>query len=112
MSCAISRAGASGRAVTTVVVMISCSCTARILEPAGACVKWLIGPRIKIAPVEKLTPSQQRKRERVEALIGLMAPALTVVLAAGDRISRIVQPEDHDYYPVRPVGDREGAPPR
>ena len=39
-----------------------------------------------------------------------MAPALTVVLAAGDRVSRIVQPEDHEYYPARPLGDREPAP--
>lgn len=57
-----------------------------------------------------LTPSQARTRERVETVIGLMAPALTVVLAAGDRLSRIVQPEDHEYYPARPLGDREPAP--
>ena len=57
-----------------------------------------------------LTPSQVRTRERVESLIGLMAPALTVVLAAGDRLSRIVQPEDHEYYPARPMSDREPAP--
>jgi hypothetical protein len=60
--------------------------------------------------VAPLTPSQARTRERVEALIGLMAPALTVVLAAGDRLSRIVQPEDHEYYPARPLGEREPAP--
>ena len=52
-----------------------------------------------------LTPSQARTRERVETLIGLMAPALTVVLAAGDRLSRIVQPEDHEYYPARPMNE-------
>jgi hypothetical protein len=55
--------------------------------------------------VAPLTPSQARTRERVETLIGLMAPALTVVLAAGDRLSRIVQPEDHEYYPARPMGE-------
>ena len=60
--------------------------------------------------VEKLTPAQQRRREQVEAVIGLMAPALSLVLAAGDRVSRIVQPEDYDYYPVRSVAERE--PPR
>jgi hypothetical protein len=54
-----------------------------------------------------LTPAQERTRERVETLIGLMAPALTVVLAVGDRISRIVAPEDHEYYPVRPMPDEE-----
>ena len=57
-----------------------------------------------------LTPSQQKKRERIESLIGLMAPALTVVLAAGDRVSRIMQPEDFDYYPVRPLGEWEPRP--
>jgi hypothetical protein len=28
------------------------------------------------------------------------------VLAAGDRISRIVEPEDHGYYPPRPLSDQ------
>ena len=54
-----------------------------------------------------LTPAQERTRDRVETVIGLMAPALTLVLAAGDRISRIVAPEDHEYYPVRPMADEE-----
>ena len=36
-----------------------------------------------------------------------MAPALTLILAAGDRVSRIVAPEDHEYYPVRPMGADE-----
>ena len=58
----------------------------------------------------ELTPSQQRARERFETLIGLMAPGLSLVLAAGDRISRIVQPEDFDYYPVRPLGEWEPRP--
>jgi hypothetical protein len=60
--------------------------------------------------VSELTVSQRRTRRRVETLIGLMAPALTVVLAAGDRISRVVQPEDFDYYPVRPLGEWEPRP--
>jgi hypothetical protein len=60
--------------------------------------------------VAPLTPSQARTRERVETLIALMAPALTVVLAAGDRLSRIVQPEDHEYYPARALADRDPLP--
>lgn len=56
-----------------------------------------------------LTPAQERTRERVESLIGLMAPALTMVLAVGDRISRLVAPEDHEYYPVRPMGSDGSA---
>ena len=57
-----------------------------------------------------LTPSQARTRERVETVIGVMAPALTLLLAAGDRVSRLVQPEDHEYYPARALGDREPVP--
>jgi hypothetical protein len=48
-----------------------------------------------------LTPDQRRTRERVERLIALAAPALNLVLAAGERLSRIVEPEDSEYYPVR-----------
>jgi hypothetical protein len=55
--------------------------------------------------MSELTPSQQRTRGRVETLIGLMAPALDAVLAAGDRISRLVEPEDHGYYPPRPLAE-------
>jgi hypothetical protein len=59
-----------------------------------------------------LTPTQERTRERVEALIKVMAPTLDLVLAAGDRLSRVVEPEDYDYYPARPFGKRvEAAPP-
>ena len=51
------------------------------------------------------TPEQVRLRARFEGLIGLLAPALDVVLAAGDRLSRIAGPED-EYYPIRPPGER------
>ena len=48
-----------------------------------------------------LTAEQLRTRARVETLIRLMAPGLNLVLAAGERLSRIVEPEDTEYYPVR-----------
>lgn len=48
-----------------------------------------------------LTPQQVRTRGRVESLIRLMSPGLSLVLAVGERISRIVEPEDHEYYPPR-----------
>jgi hypothetical protein len=51
--------------------------------------------------VAALTPDQRRTRERFEGVIRLMAPALDLVLAAGDRLSRLVEPEDHEYYPPR-----------
>ena len=51
------------------------------------------------------TPQQLQTRSRVEALIGLAAPALDLVLSFGDRVSRIVAPAD-DYVPVRAAADR------
>ena len=48
-----------------------------------------------------LTPDQRRTRDRVETVISLAAPVLNLVLAFGDRLSRIVEPEDSEYYPVR-----------
>lgn len=51
------------------------------------------------------TPQQLRTRARFEALIGLAAPALDLVLSIGDRVSRVVAPED-DYIPVRAPADR------
>jgi len=59
--------------------------------------------------VAPLTPDQLRRRERVEGVIGLMAPALDLVLALGDRVSRLVEPEDVEYYPPRVT--REAPPP-
>jgi hypothetical protein len=47
------------------------------------------------------TPGQLRTRRRVESLIRLMAPALDVVLAVGDRVSRVVERDDPEYYPPR-----------
>jgi hypothetical protein len=48
-----------------------------------------------------LTPGQLRTRERFEQLIGAAAPFLDLVLAVGDRISRVAESEDYEYYPVR-----------
>lgn len=48
-----------------------------------------------------LTPDQLRTRRRVETVIRLMAPVLDLVLAAGERVSRIVERDDPEYYPPR-----------
>ncbi|HEX8067025.1 MAG TPA: hypothetical protein VF520_10905 [Thermoleophilaceae bacterium] len=48
-----------------------------------------------------LTPDQRRRRDQVETLIRLAAPGLNLLLAAGERLSRLVAPEDDEYYPVR-----------
>jgi len=58
-----------------------------------------------------MTPDQVRTRERVETLIRIAAPALNVVLAVGERISKIVEPEDHEYYPPRTRTGPEPLPP-
>lgn len=59
-----------------------------------------------------LTPEQLRTRERVESLIRLASPALSLVLAVGERISRLVEPEDHEYYPPRSAGAAGPPPPK
>ena len=51
-----------------------------------------------------LSPRQIATRNRVEGLIGVAAPFLDVVLGVGERISRIAEPTDHEYYPIRPGG--------
>ena len=48
-----------------------------------------------------MLPKSRRRRDQVETLIRLMAPGLNLILAAGERLSRIVEPDDPDYYPVR-----------
>jgi hypothetical protein len=48
-----------------------------------------------------LSPQQIVWRERVEGLIVLAAPALDLLLAVGERVSRIAEPEDPEHYPVR-----------
>ena len=49
-----------------------------------------------------LTPSQEATRGRFEGLIALAAPVLDVVLAIGERVSRIAEPTDHEFYPIQP----------
>lgn len=53
-----------------------------------------------------LTPSQLATRARVEGLIAIAAPFLDIVLGIGERISRIAEPTDHEYYPVRAGGEQ------
>jgi hypothetical protein len=48
-----------------------------------------------------LTPAQRQRRSRVETAIRIAEPALNMVLAAGEGLSRLVQRRDDDYYPPR-----------
>jgi hypothetical protein len=43
-------------------------------------------------------------------VIRLAAPALNLVLAAGERLSRLVEPEDVEYYPPRVTHDEPPKP--
>jgi hypothetical protein len=52
-------------------------------------------------------PEQLARRRRIEALIGLAAPALDAVLYAGDRVSRVVGRNQIGPEPAR----RPGLPP-
>lgn len=51
-----------------------------------------------------LTPGQAARRARIEGLIAVAAPFLDALLGVGERISRIAEPTDHEYYPIRPGG--------
>jgi hypothetical protein len=59
-----------------------------------------------------MTPDQLRTRRRVEGVIKVIAPALDLVLAAGDRISRVVEREDVEYYPPRVTRGADQTPQR
>jgi hypothetical protein len=61
--------------------------------------------------MSELTPTQRRIRGRVESLISAASPLLDLVLGVGDRISRVVEPEDHEYYPVRSGADAPSLEP-
>jgi hypothetical protein len=54
------------------------------------------------------TPAQHARRRRVEAGIRLAAPALNLVLAIGDRLSRVAGRGDVEPEPARhprpPIG--------
>jgi hypothetical protein len=47
---------------------------------------------------------------RVERLIGALAPMLDLLLAVGERISRVLEPDDPYYAPPRMQRVGESAP--
>jgi hypothetical protein len=44
---------------------------------------------------------------RLEVVISAAAPLLDLVLAVGDRVSKLLEPEDYEYYPVRDEDPQE-----
>lgn len=61
-----------------------------------------------------LTPDQLRRRDRVEGAIKLVAPALDLLLAVGDRVSRVVDrgPDEYQAPRVAGSGDPRRVSPR
>ena len=53
------------------------------------------------------TPRQRALRARIEALIGVAAPFLDVVLYAGDRVSRVAGRNDIDPEPPRRLSEAQ-----
>ena len=47
------------------------------------------------------SPGQLLWRRRVETALAIVAPALDLLLTAGDRLSRTVEREDLDWVPPR-----------
>ena len=57
------------------------------------------------------SPSQLANRRRIERAIGLAAPFLDLVLAAGDRVSRVAGRGQIEPEPARPPLDRGARTP-
>ncbi|MEX0745125.1 MAG: hypothetical protein WD118_05945 [Phycisphaeraceae bacterium] len=57
-----------------------------------------------------MTKEDPETHDRFETVISAAAPFLDLMLAIGDRVSRILEPKDYEYYPVRDE-DPEEVPP-
>jgi len=49
----------------------------------------------------ELESGQEQARDHIESLISAASPILDLVLSVGERISRIAEPTDFEYYPIR-----------
>jgi hypothetical protein len=54
--------------------------------------------------------NRARRGGRIERLIWIAAPLLDLALLAGERLSRVLEPDEPDYAPPRMPGDGEAAP--
>ena len=59
-----------------------------------------------------LSPTQLAWRGRVESGLRFAAPFLDLLLLAGDRLSRALEPRDVGHIPARPVGAIADPAPR
>ena len=58
-----------------------------------------------------MEPDDPTTRGRFETAISAASPLLDLILAVGERVSKIIEPNDYEYYPVRDE-DPDEAPPR
>ncbi len=65
-----------------------------------------------IAPVATPTPSQLQWRRRLEAVLRVVEPGLNLLLAAGDRLSRVADRDGLDTPPPPRRVDQPRQPPR
>jgi hypothetical protein len=49
-------------------------------------------------------------RGRIETVIRVLSPLLDLIIAVGDRVSRVLEPDDPDYVPPRMPSEGESAP--
>jgi hypothetical protein len=48
-----------------------------------------------------MEPGDSKTRGRFESVISAASPLLDLILAVGDRVSKLIEPNDYEYYPVR-----------
>ena len=51
-----------------------------------------------------------RRRHRIELAIRVAEPLLDLLLFVGDRVARVLEPDDADYVPARMAREGESAP--
>jgi hypothetical protein len=56
------------------------------------------------------SPPNPRLRARIELMIRIAAPALDLLLAVGDRVSRVLERDDPGYVPPRMPHSGTSAP--
>ena len=54
--------------------------------------------------------NRARRRHRLEIAIRVVEPLLDLLLFAGDRVARVLEPDDADYVPARMAPEGESAP--
>lgn len=53
------------------------------------------------------TQIKHPEQNRFESVLKVIAPALDLILTAGERISKQLSPSDPDYYPVEKPSDSD-----